>query len=124
MEDELFYSIEKLNESNYRYWSQVIEAVLDDEDLWELVNGSVPRPTLMTISVPPQDQANSTSESPAASPTTNVNEDDLLAWDKKAKKARRMIISTITASVMTCLEGERNPAVIWRILEDRYRPRT
>jgi len=33
------YSIEKLNESNYRSWSQVLESHLDNQDLWEVVQG-------------------------------------------------------------------------------------
>src|SRR5204862_618356 len=42
----------------------------------------------------------------------------------KAKKARKLIISTIAASVMTYVEGERNPAEMWRVLEERYKPKT
>ena len=38
---------------------------------------------------------------------------------KKAKKARKLIISMISASVMTYVEGERNPAEMWKILEER-----
>ena len=44
-------------------------------------------------------------------------ENKLEEWNKKAKKAWKLIISTITASVMTYIEGERNPAEMWRILE-------
>jgi len=33
------YSIEKLNKSNYRSWSQIIESHLDDQDLWDVVTG-------------------------------------------------------------------------------------
>jgi len=49
------YSIEKLSESNYRSWSQVIESHLDDQDLWEVVQGkeTQPKPPLTpTISAP------------------------------------------------------------------------
>ena len=48
----------------------------------------------------------------------------LEAWTKKAKKARKMIISTISPSVMTYVEGTRDPAEMWAILEGRYKPKT
>ena len=44
MEEPKSYSIEKLNESNYRSWSQVVESHLDDQDLWEVVNGQETKP--------------------------------------------------------------------------------
>ena len=43
---------------------------------------------------------------------------------KKAKKARKLIISTISLSVMVYDEGKRDPTEMWKILEDRYKPRT
>jgi len=121
MEEPKSYSIEKLNETNYRSWSQVIESHLDDQDLWELVNGTEKkpeRPTTPTTST----QTTETTERTAAA--TGDYENKLEEWNKKAKKARKLIISTITASVMTYVEGERNPAEMWRILEERYKPKT
>ena len=44
MEEPKSYSIEKLNESNYRSWSQVVESHLDDQDLWEVVKGDEAKP--------------------------------------------------------------------------------
>jgi len=44
MEEPKSYSIEKLNESNYRSWSQVVESHLDDQGLWELVKGKDKKP--------------------------------------------------------------------------------
>ena len=44
MEEPKSYSIEKLNESNYRSWSQVVESHLDDQDLWEVVQGKDKKP--------------------------------------------------------------------------------
>jgi len=40
------YNIDKLTESNYRSWAQQIEWILDDKDLWEIVNGTVKEPTI------------------------------------------------------------------------------
>ena len=44
MEEPKSYSIEKLSESNYRSWSQVVESHLDDQDLWEVVKGAEAKP--------------------------------------------------------------------------------
>ena len=44
MEEPKSYSIEKLNESNYCSWSQVVESRLDDQDLWEVVKGQEAKP--------------------------------------------------------------------------------
>ena len=54
-----------------------------------------------------------------ATAATADYEKKLEEWTKKAKKARKLIISTISASVMTYVKGERNPAEMWKILEER-----
>src|SRR5277367_2321702 len=116
------YSIEKLNESNYRSWSQVIESHLDDQDLWEVVQGkeTQPKPPLTPTTSAPQ----SSDQAAAAATAMEEYETKLEAWTKKAKKARKMIISTISPSVMTYVEGTRDPAEMWTILEGRYKPKT
>ena len=116
------YSIEKLNESNYRSWSQVIESHLDDQDLWEIVQGTDKKPeppTSPTTSAP-----RSSEQAAAAATATEEYETKLESWTKKAKKARKMIISTISPSVMTYVEGTRDPAEMWKVLEGRYKPKT
>ena len=45
----------------------------------------------------------------------------LEAWTKKGGK---MIISTISLSVMTYVEGTKDPAEMWMILEGRYKPKS
>ena len=55
MEEPKSYSIEKLNESNYRSWSQVVESHLDDQNLWEVVQGKDKKPecpSTLTTSTP------------------------------------------------------------------------
>ena len=117
------YSIEKLNESNYRSWSQVVESHLDDQDLWEVVKGKDKQPLPPTS--PATTSAPQSSEQAAAAATAmEEHEIKLEAWTKKAKKARKMIISTISPSVMTYVEGTRDPAEMWTILEGRYKPKT
>src|SRR5277367_2465981 len=117
------YSIEKLNESNYRSWSQVIESHLDDQDLWEVVQGkeTQPKPPLTPTTSAPQSSDQAATDAASA---MEGYETKLEAWTKKAKKARKMIISTISPSVMTYVEGTRDPAEMWTILEGRYKPKT
>src|SRR5438552_3166758 len=120
MEEPKSYSIEKLNESNYRSWSQVVESHLDDQDLWEVVKGDEAKP------VSPVDPPTSATPEARQQYTTAKEEYDttMAVWTKKAKKARKLIISTISPSVMTYVEGTRDPAEMWAILEGRYRPKT
>ena len=123
MDEPKSYSIEKLNETNYRSWSQVLESHLDDQDLWELVKNLEKKPER------PSNPTTSTSAQMAEqiaqmTAVTEEYEKKLEEWTKKAKKARKLIISTISASVMTYIEGERNPTEMWRILEERYKPKT
>src|SRR5271170_4859174 len=126
MEEPKSYSIEKLNESNYRSWSQVIESHLDDQDLWEVVQEKDKRPerpsTLTTFT--PQSSEQATAAAAAAATATEDYEVELEAWTKKSKKARKMIISTISPSVMTYVEGTKDPAEMWTIFEGRYKPKT
>lgn len=114
--EEKTYNVDKLTEYNYRSWSQVIESHLDDKDLWEVVKGIEKKPTA------PATPTNSSSTDQEVA--TTEYESKLEQWTKKAKKARKMIISTITASVMTYVEGVRDPAEMWKILEERYNPKT
>ena len=112
MEEPKSYSIEKLNESNYRSWSQVIESHLDDQGLWKLVEGKDkkrerPPPTATT--------------SEAAAAATKEYVTRLEESTKRAKKARKMIISTITPSVITYVEGTQDSAEMWNILDGQYK---
>src|SRR5271169_5018655 len=115
------YSIEKLSESNYRSWSQVVESHLDDQDLWEVVKGIEKRPERPAI---PTTSTETTDTAQQAAKTTAEYEQELEAWNKKVKRARKLIISTVSPSVMTYVEGTKDPAEMWKILEDRYRPKT
>ena len=120
MEEPKTYSIEKLNETNYRSWSQVIESHLDDQELWEVVNGTSKAPT--TPTTPPSPE---TDESRRQYTTATTDYDTAMAaWTKKAKKARKLIISSISPSVMTYVEGTKDPAEMWTILEGRYKPKS
>src|SRR5438046_10754945 len=112
MEEPKSYSIEKLNESNYRSWSQVVESHLDDQDLWEVVKGQETKP------VSPVDPPTSETAEMRQQHATAMAEYEtaIVAWTKKAKKARKLIISTISPSVTTYVEGTKDPAEMWVIL--------
>src|SRR5271163_1768900 len=120
MEEPKSYSIEKLNESNYRSWSQVVESHLDDQDLWEPVKGTETKP--VSPAAPPTPETTESRQRHIAA----MEEYDTAraAWSKKAKKARKLIISSISPSVMTYVEGTKDPAEMWRILEGRYKPKS
>src|SRR5579859_2723021 len=125
MEEPKSYSIEKLSESNYRSWSQVIESHLDDQDLWEVVQGKdkkPERPQTPTSTAQTSDQTAVAETATAAA--MEAYEVELEAWTKKVKKAQKMIISTISPSVMTYVEGTKDPVEMWAILEGRYKPKT
>src|SRR5271156_2285939 len=126
MEEPKSYSIEKLNESNYRSWSQVVESHLDDQDLWEVVQGKEKkpeRPSTPTTSTAQTSEQSATAEAATVAAMEDY-ETELEVWTKKAKKARKMIISTISPSVMTYVEGTKDPAEMWTILKGRYKPKT
>src|SRR5215471_7956897 len=121
------YHIDKLTETNYRSWSQQIRWILDERDLLELVEGTeqMPQPP-----VPPAQGSATTTETQAAQQATATKEaqaayqQDLAAWNKKCKKARSIIGSAITTSVMVYIDGTNNPADMWRILREKYSPKT
>src|SRR2546423_5454765 len=125
MEESKSYSIEKLTESNYRSWSQVIESHLDDQGLWGVVTGTETKPSLSPT--PPTTSTSGTESSESATAeqaTATVDNTAMGEWLKKAKKARKIIISAITPSVMIYVEGRRDPSEMWKILEERYKPKT
>src|SRR4030095_3851300 len=101
MKELKYYSIEKLNESNYRSWSQVVESHLDDQELWKVVQGKDQKPecptTSTTTSTAQTSKQTATAEMAAEmAAAIEVYEEKLEAWTKKAKKAQTMIISMIS----------------------------
>jgi len=113
------YNIAKLNENNYRTWAHQIEAVLDDKELWEVVSGTEREPTAPT--------ATTAAEGAGTPPSTTATAEyvkQLALYTKKVKKARAIILSSITGSVMTYIEGIKDPAKMWSTLEGKYNPKT
>src|SRR5213075_2668115 len=124
MEESKSYSIDKLTESNYRSWSQVIESHLDDQGLWDIVTGTETKPSLSPTPPTTSTSGGESSDTTAEQATPTVDNIAMEEWLKKAKKARKIIISAITPSVMIYVEGRRDPSKMWKILEERYKPKT
>ena len=118
MEEPKFYSIEKLSESNYHSRSQVIESHLNDQDLWKIVKRDDKK------SERPSTSITSTPQSSEQATMMEEYETELKTWTKKTKKIQKMIISTISPSIMIYVEDIRDPAEMWTILEGRYKPKT
>ena len=106
MKEPKSYSIEKLNESNYHSWSQVIEPHLNDHDLWDVVNGTTKEP--ISPAVPAGTQT--AEQAPAHSTVLAEYEMKMEEWKKKTKKGRKLIISMISPSIMVYVEGRQDPA--------------
>ena len=125
-------SIAKLNETNYRAWSKRIEWILDERGLWEVVIGLEKAPAWSehasgTSGNPATTAAAAAAASPMISDRAAMASDyqsALRAFEKKCKRARTVLGTTITDSVMTYIEGEKDPAKMWRILEDKYNPKS
>ena len=48
----------------------------------------------------------------------------LEAWTKRWKKATSIVVATCTSSVLVYLEGCKNPVEMWKILEEKFAPKT
>jgi hypothetical protein len=119
------YHIAKLADGNYRSWAQQLEWILDERELWEIVTGSETRPVRVPDTSP---AAQAPIPSPATSTTVLPSDPNfdakLQAYVKKSKKARSIIGSSVSAAVMTYIEGVSDPSEMWQILEERYNPKT
>src|SRR5947207_1733205 len=123
------YHVDKLTEMNYRSWAQQLPWILDERELWELVDGKEgkPEPPAATSAAITTSTATSTTGETGVLPThtaTQEYQERLTAWTRKAKKARSIIGSSISASSMVYVEGIDNPAEMWRILSERFNPIT
>jgi hypothetical protein len=80
------------------------------ESCFEIVDGTTPMPTSPIT-------AGITADS------TNFQA-DLEAWEAQAMKACTILLPSIKGHLITYVEDKDNPATIWRILKDRFRPTT
>ena len=119
------YNIDKLTETNYRSWAQQLQWILDERNLWEIVNGTETRPQRPTADAPTSEDAEEVAAAQATL-TTAIGEYETRLEDfiQRSKKARSTIGASISASIMVYIEGKTDPAQMWQILEEKYNPRT
>ena len=102
--------IEKLNGGNYRSWATTMRAILREKKLFDIVDGIAPMPAAPVEGAPTADVIKYRA--------------DKDVWEHKAMKACTILLSSIKGNLITYVEDEDNPATIWRILKDRFRPTT
>ena len=103
-------SVEKLNGQNYRAWSTTMRAILREYELFDIVDGKETRPQALSDT--------------ATTEETEGYDSSVRAYDKKASRACRILISTIQGRLLTYVEDEDDPARIWKVLKDHFRPTT
>jgi hypothetical protein len=117
------YNIDKLTETNYRSWAQQLQWILDERNLWDIVQGKEQRPTAPTA--PTTSAATTEAAAPAVDPEATAEyETKLEDFTLRSKKARSTIGASISASIMVYIEGMTDPAVMWQTLEEKYNPKT
>jgi hypothetical protein len=118
------YNIDKLTETNYRSWAQQLQWILDERNLWDIVNGTETRPRRPAAPSTSAGEGATTAPlqvDPAAMTEYETKLEDFVI---RSKKARSTIGASISASIMVYIEGLTDPAEMWRILEEKYNPRT
>src|SRR5271169_1936915 len=117
------YNIDKLTETNYRSWAQQLQWILDERNLWDIVQGKEQRPTAPTT--PTTSAATTEAAAPAVDPEATAEyETKLEDFTLRSKKARSTIGASISASIMVYIEGMTDPAMMWQTLEEKYNPKT
>ena len=117
------YNIDKLTETNYRSWAQQLQWILDERNLWDIVQGKEKRPTAPTT--PTTSAAATEAAASAVDPAVMAEyETKLEDFILRSKKARSTIGASISASIMVYIEGMTDPAVMWQTLEEKYNPKT
>src|SRR5271155_901048 len=102
--------IERLNEKNYRSWSTQVRALLRHQRVLDVVDGTSPKPILTPAATQPTKEEN------------EAHKKLIDAWEPKAARACATLLPTISGRLMTYVEEEDDPAKIWKILLDRFRP--
>ena len=93
--------IERLNEKNYRSWSTQVRAVLRHQKVLDVTEKEA-KPRELEASASEEEKGQYKTE--------------LEAWEVKAAKANAILLPTISGRLMD------DPARIWSILRDRFRP--
>src|ERR1700689_2194845 len=104
--------IERLNEKNYRSWFTQVRAVLRHQKVLDVVDGTSPKLILTPA------------EAQLTKDETETYRKLIDAWETRAARACARVLPTISGRLMTYVEDEGDPARIWTILCDRFRPTT
>ena len=107
--------IEKLTEKNYRSWATQVRAILRERKIFDVVDRTARAP------VQPVRTAETDTEFDTV---THTYEAAKSAWEGKAMRACTILLSTISGNLITYVEEEDDPARIWMILKDKFRPTT
>ena len=81
--------------SNYIYWKDRMEVVLEDNGLKEFIERDVPKPTSVDVAV-------------------------LDAWKKKVARARRILLEGVRDHIVSSLHGKSIPFAMWKALTDLF----
>ena len=108
-------SIEKLNESNYRSWSVVMESILDERPVFTIVDGSESAPK------PPAEPEGAVTDTTAQTAYAT----SLEAFNARKRKASTILLTSISSRLITYVDMyKKDPAKMWEILKDKYMPTT
>jgi hypothetical protein len=89
----LDYALE--GSSNYIYWKDRMEAVLEDNGLKEFIDKDVPKPN--------------------AADAANLD-----AWKKKLAKVRRIMLEGVRDHIVSSLHGKATTHAMWKTLTDLF----
>jgi hypothetical protein len=103
--------IEKLTETNYRAWSMQIRAVLREQRLFAIVEGSE-GPPIDERETATDDQA-ATHPAASTSAPSPVYVTKLEAFELRQMKAVRIILHSISSRLLTYVENVDDPAKAW-----------
>jgi hypothetical protein len=106
------YKVQELlsGSSNYRTWSFSMKILLQAKDLWDVVDGTEPRPTTKK----PASDGEEPKEPTAAEKKAQAE------WDKKARKALATIALGISSSEQENIIDCTTPKEVWDILATLY----
>jgi hypothetical protein len=98
------YGIDKLKEGNYPVWKWNCQALLEENEVWELVTGQSTRPIHVKVD----------DEEPIR--------DDVKEWETLDRKARRIIGFTVDDELQGPVREARSAKEAWDELETLHAP--
>ena len=123
------YNIPLLSSSNYTSWSVQMKMILKERRVWKVIMGEESQPNPPPAATDDSASETPTAETPVISPEDQAAlqqsyEKDLAAFEEKVDKANAVLFATITPALIADIQGIENPAEVWKVLEQRYAPKT